>query len=282
MDEKSDVLRVVVSVVVYDTQSEELHRWARSLFDAALVCGEAVSAEMSFHILLLNNGGRDLSAFYESCLEASRHIGLNCRVELVEGHGNVGYGAAQNIGIEASQGRYQVMMNPDVVLERDALLSAIEFMEGRDDVVAVSPACVGGDGLKRYLCKRYPSVLDLALRGFAPAVVRGLFSHRLNSYEMSDLDQEHVEVDVPIVSGCCLFCRRSALDEVGGFDPRYFLYFEDFDLSLRLLTRGKLAYVPSVKIEHSGGNAAGKGVRHIAMFTRSAVRFFNTYGWKWF
>lgn len=78
-----------------------------------------------------------------------------------------------------------------------------------------------------------------------------------------------------------MLCKREVLSEVGGFDDRYFLYFEDFDLSLRLGKQGRLAYVPAMKIIHAGGNTASKGLRHILLFMRSAMRFFNQWGWRW-
>jgi GT2 family glycosyltransferase len=69
------------------------------------------------------------------------------------------------------------------------------------------------------------------------------------------------------------------LDAVEGFDPRYFLYFEDFDLSLRLSKVAPIAYVPAVRIVHHGGHAAAKGFAHIRWFATSARRFFSMHGW---
>ena len=60
------------------------------------------------------------------------------------------------------------------------------------------------------------------------------------------------------------------------------MYFEDFDLSLRIAPAHKVMYVPAVRIIHFGGDAAKKGRRHVGMFIRSAVTFFSHHGWKWF
>ncbi len=67
---------------------------------------------------------------------------------------------------------------------------------------------------------------------------------------------------------------------INGFRDDFFMYFEDFDLSLRIGGRGRLVCVPQVKIVHHGGNAADKGGTHIRMFLRSAVTFYSRYGWK--
>ncbi len=86
---------------------------------------------------------------------------------------------------------------------------------------------------------------------------------------------------VPVMSGCFMLLRRKAVDATGGFDPGFFLYFEDFDWSVRLNRVAGSAYVPAVRIVHHGGGAARKGWRHIAWFSRSATRFYRKHGWKW-
>ena len=72
-----------------------------------------------------------------------------------------------------------------------------------------------------------------------------------------------------------------AFDAVKGFDEDFFLYFEDYDLSLRLASRGHLSYQPAVRIVHHGGFAARKGWRHLRLFAASALRFFSRHGWRW-
>ena len=88
-------------------------------------------------------------------------------------------------------------------------------------------------------------------------------------------------VEVPLASGCFMLLRRAALQRVGGFSEAYFLYFEDFDLSLRLAGEGRLLFDPAVRIVHHGGYAAGKGLRHVWLFARSGRRFFHDHGWRW-
>jgi hypothetical protein len=83
------------------------------------------------------------------------------------------------------------------------------------------------------------------------------------------------------MSGCFMLARRKVVDATGGFDPDFFLYFEDFDWSVRLNRVAGSAYVPAVRIVHHGGGAARKGWRHIAWFAKSATRFYRKHGWKW-
>jgi GT2 family glycosyltransferase len=86
---------------------------------------------------------------------------------------------------------------------------------------------------------------------------------------------------VPIMSGACLLVKRKAIDATGGFDPRFFLYFEDYDWSVRLNKVTQTVYLPSFRALHHGGRAARKGLRHWSMFARSGVRFYRKHGWRW-
>ncbi len=211
-----------------------------------------------------------------------------CELRLLHGHGNIGYGAAHNLALrqrnpgDVSESRpaYHLLLNPDVEFDPDALAAGLAYLKGNPEAVLVSPAA-SRNGQPQYLCRRYPSLLLLFLRGFAPAFLRAPFAHRLAEYEMRDLPRDRPSSGVPIASGCCMLCRGDALGEVGGFDEGFFLYFEDFDLSLRLGQVGPLAHLPTMRIRHAGGGAAGKGLRHIILFCRSAWRFFHRHGWKW-
>ncbi|TVR62033.1 MAG: methyltransferase domain-containing protein [Candidatus Competibacteraceae bacterium] len=256
-------------------------------------------------LVVVDNGpGTD---WREPLQQLLREAALSATVELVSGQGNVGYGAGHNLallrvadalipnpehspsppvgegwdgGAERPPDAYHLILNPDVLLEEDALSEGLAFLNAHPEAGLVTPATWGNDGQRQYLCKAYPTVLDLALRGFAPAGLRRRFQTRLDRYELRDQTGDAVLWDPPIVSGCFMLARRAALEQVGGFRPEYFLYFEDFDLSLRLAAVTRLVYVPTVRIVHLGGHAARKGMRHIGMFLRAATRFFSRHGWR--
>jgi GT2 family glycosyltransferase len=201
-------------------------------------------------------------------------------IELVAGHGNVGYGRANNLVLPRLASDFHLVMNPDVEIDREALVRGLEVLRGDARSGLVAPDAYGDDGARQFLCKRYPSVWVLFLRGFAPAVLRRRFARRLADYEMRDVVAAEAIADVPLASGCFMLMRTALFRRVGGFDPRYFLYFEDYDLSVRVGREAGIAYVPAARIVHHGGEAARKGPRHVAWFLRSAWRFFSTHGWK--
>ncbi len=268
-----------VSIVTYRPDIELLAQTIGALA-AAIVEAERSLLLSGVSVALIDNTGPRES------MNAIRHaVGTAlaeaaAEVDYRHGQGNVGYGRAHNLALLASRSDFHLVLNPDVIVDRFALVEAIRFMRARGDVVLLAPAVSGPDGTPQFLAKRFPALLDLALRGFAPAFVRERFRTRLDRYELRDRVGDRPLDDVEVASGCCMFLRREAAKAVGGFDPSFFLYFEDFDLSLRLRRRGRIAFVPQVKIVHFGGFSARKGWRHIALFAGGAARFYRKHGWR--
>ncbi|KVO55713.1 glycosyltransferase family 2 protein [Burkholderia stagnalis] len=268
--------RLSVSVVVYRPDVAVL---AHTLESLGLAISETRKVRHGFDIdlFIIDNGGlpdigSTLAAF--DALEI-RHV-------IVSGQGNVGYGRGHNFAIERADSDYHLVLNPDINIERKALTRALEFWDAHPDVGLLTPRIDDGDGNLQYLCRRYPTVLDLLVRGFMPMRIRRSFSSRLSRYEMRDvINDRDVVWDPPIVSGCFMLFRTTLLKRLGGFDPRYFLYFEDYDLSLRTHEMARIAYVPFVRVAHYGGGASRKGIAHIRMFAASAFKFFNRFGWKY-
>lgn len=269
-----------ISVVTYAPDLGILGRTLSSLNEAL---SQARSAQLIGHVslYLVDNGpgmecGLKLRAFLET---ATDRCGSDS-AEIISGHGNVGYGKGHNLAILRSSADYHLVLNPDVILDPQAIGEAARFMTAHDDVGLITPAACGVDGQPQYLCKRYPAVTDLLLRGFAPRRIQDVFRSRLDCYEMKSRMLNGPVLDIPIASGSFMFLRRRVLEAVGSFSDAYFMYFEDFDLSIRISRASRIAYVPSVKIVHLGGNAAAKGWRHIAMFIRSLFTFYRRHGWK--
>jgi GT2 family glycosyltransferase len=265
-----------VSVVVFRPDMALLHRTLSSLAHAYAQL-LSIRAGSRLELFVVDNGGLpDISA----TIAALTQQGIGC--EIVSGHGNVGYGRGHNLAIERAASRYHLVLNPDIDVEPNALVNALAFFEHHPQAGLISPRIDDGEGHLQYLCRRYPTLLDLFVRGFLPANVRRLFANRLARYEMRDRINGHdVLWDPPIVSGCFMLFRTDVLKRLGGFDPRYFLYFEDYDLSLRTRELTRIAYAPMVRVLHHGGGAARKGSAHVRMFVSSAFKFYKRFGWKW-
>lgn len=205
---------------------------------------------------------------------------LEVELRLLHGQGNIGYGSAHNLLLKNIESDYHLLLNPDVVIDNKCLTSGITFMRENSGVVAASPFAEYENGDRQYLCKHNPSVLTFLIRGFFPAPLKKLFKAKLAAFEMRNLSDDEPNCDIQLISGCFMLCRSDAFKQVKGFDKNYFLYFEDFDLSLRLGKIGRIAYLPAMRIKHTGGHAAKKGAGHLRMFIKSGMRFFNTHGWR--
>jgi GT2 family glycosyltransferase len=269
-----------VSIVSFDPDLDLLSRALASLA-RAVDFAQANGRLGSCVVTVLDNGPEErFSSRLDELVDAAFAAAREVRAEVIHTGKNLGYGAANNIAIRASGANYHLILNPDVVLSEDAIERGLRFLDERQDVALVTPCAVGSDGERQYLCKRYPSLWTFFLRGLAPASLRRHFDRTLGEYEMREETRDRDYVGQFLASGCFMLVRRNALHAAGGFDPGYFMYFEDYDLSLRLARHGLLAFVPEVKIVHHGGNAAAKGRRHRAWFLRSAARFFNAHGWR--
>ena len=273
---------LTVSIVTYRTDAALLERCLAHL---ALAMGAAredrVVAQSA--LALIDNSEDAGNADVVMRLGRKYFGDSPTQLQFLHGHANVGYGVAHNLMLNGTGGDYQLVQNPDVELAPDALANAIRWLDANPDVVAAAPAVTRPDGTPDFLCKRYPAVLDLLLRGYAPRAVRRLFAQRLARYELRDVIDPASDAPVrgmPVMSGCCMLVRRKAIDATGGFDPAFFLYFEDYDWSVRLNKLGATAYLPAFRAVHHGGGAARKGWRHIGWFVRSAFRFYGKHGWR--
>ena len=267
-----------VSVVSYAPDPAVLHATLSTLQASVAI----LPATVQCSLVIVDNGPGEQRVLLETLLQPLRDSGRWLQIECLSGHGNVGYGRGHNLAWQRTHSDYHLVLNPDVQLQVDALAQALEFLQQHPDVGLLAPLAYDQHGQLLYLCKAYPSLAVLLVRGFAPAWLKRWFKPRLAAYELRErIGDQQVVRNIPLISGCFMLFRYPLLHQLGGFDPSYFLYFEDYDLSLRAAKHAQIAYVPQVRITHLGGHAARKGWRHIGLFFRSLVSFFNQHGWRW-
>ncbi len=268
-------MELSISIVSYAPDGRQLQATLASV-QAALDYAAFKAA-----VYIIDNGPAASEPVVEALLQ-NRPQSPGVSFIRISGHGNIGYGAGHNLAIRQTDTPYHLVLNPDVELRPNALNQALRFMHDHPQAGLLAPAVYTRNGALQYLCRRYPSMRVLALRGFAPHRWQQRHAPRLQHYEMRDvIGAEQIVWDIPLLSGCFMLLRRSVLQQTQGFDPRFFLYFEDYDLSIRAAAVARTVYVPQVRIVHHGGQAARKGWRHIGYFMRSARRFYHRYGWAW-
>ena len=285
-------MKLSISIVTYKNDLYALRETLASLESAFAMAKQYYPDLLCNFFLIDNEKGKPSEAALTQTLARMNRGTFNSFKSLGEGI-NLGYGGGHNLCLTetdftktdptSKDGDYHLILNPDVILDDDALWQGISFLEEEKDVVMLAPHAVNKNDKPLYLCKRYPSVFVLFMRGFFPKLLQKIFTQRLAHYEMQDLYQsEQSSKDVPLISGCCMLIRSQTFKKLNGFNEQFFLYFEDYDLSLRAKEKGLIAYNPEMLITHLGGFSAKKGFWHIKAFIKSATLFFNLHGWRWF
>ncbi|MBL8523735.1 MAG: glycosyltransferase family 2 protein [Betaproteobacteria bacterium] len=273
---------IAVSVVIFQPDVVWLERTLRSLAKALSFAHEAEEIGAA-RIYLVDNGAATRVSDSQSLLDGifqSSPPWLS--ITTIAGQGNRGYGAGNNLAFARdADADFLLVLNPDVDMDSAAIANGVRFLRADENCAMVTPVAAATDGSPLYLVKREPRVTTLLLRGFAPAFVQSWFAGRMADYERRSEGWDTALDDVRHASGCFMLMRRPAFDLAGGFDEEFFLYFEDFDLSLRISQSSRIARCPDCRILHDGGGASAKGLGHVWMFARSAVRFFNKHGWRW-
>jgi N-acetylglucosaminyl-diphospho-decaprenol L-rhamnosyltransferase len=176
-------------------------------------------------------------------------------VRVLRTGGNVGYGAAVNAGLADLGAGWALVANPDIRFEPGSVDELLAVAQRRPRAATVGPAIRTPDG------QLYPSARDLpSLRtGTGHAVLGWVWPSNPWTARYRREGEEPRERSAGWLSGACFLVDVEAFHSVGGFDPGYFMYFEDVDLGARLGERGWLhVYAPTAVVEHEGGHATSR------------------------
>jgi N-acetylglucosaminyl-diphospho-decaprenol L-rhamnosyltransferase len=193
-------------------------------------------------------------------------------VRVVRAPGNVGYARAANIGAASTKAPIVAVMNADTVLEPGTAGALVSRLEHESRLAACGPRIHNLDGSDYPGARTLPSIPVAIGHGLLGMWwPRNRFTVR---YRQLDADPEVPRL-VDWVSGAAIWLRRRALDDIGGWDERYFMYLEDTDLCWRLRTSGwEIAYEPAGVVVHvQGASASRRPYRMLLEHHRSAWRF---------
>lgn len=201
---------------------------------------------------------------------------------VLDGGGNVGYGAAANAGLRRSGSTWAVVANPDLVWSPGSLDALVAAGESHPEAGSLGPTLLNTDGTVYPSARAIPSLRQGIGHAVLGRVWRGNpWSAR---YKRAQEDTSLAARPAGWLSGACLLLRRDALDEVGGFDERYFMFFEDLDLGERLRDAGWVnLYVPDVRVTHvQGVSWKAKPERMIRAHHASARTYLHRRYHRWY
>jgi hypothetical protein len=251
---------------------------------------------LTVSLILYNNSRQEVLCIFDDLLNSSlplsvyirdhspRPLNIKIPVNLncyyVHDPSNPGFGRGHNLTLQTFRSLntdYYLLLNPDIRLNKGALERLCKYMDDHMHVSAVMPAVFSPDGCLQLLAKMLPRPEQLIARRFLPQNSR-LQQRLTKRYEVPAIAYKQ-PLWAPCLSGCCLLVRRSCWEAERGFDPRFFLYMEDFDLCRRLNRHGPTMVEPGAAVTHSHGRASYRWGKPLFWHMCSAWKYFQKWGW---
>lgn len=233
------------------------------------------SVAVSHEIIVVDNASHDGTA----AMLAAEFPQVRCIQSAI----NKGYAGGNNLGLAQAHGRYQMIMNPDILVDAGSIEGLVAYLDTHPTVGLVGPRLNNPDGSLQYTCYRFP-------RWWTPLFRRSLFGvlpwakKHISSYLMEEFDHASA-MPVDWLLGGALMARKEAIVDVGPLDEGFFLYFDDTDWCRRFWEKGwQVVSVSTVSMIHFHQRASRGGLlallrsRAARIHLRSGVRYF----WKYF
>lgn len=227
----------------------------RSLYEGDL--------HFTYDVVVVDNGSTDGS---QAMLRE-----LFPEVKIIQNDSNVGLGKASNQGIEATQGRYVMLLNNDTLVNGPSFNAMVEFLDANPKAGGVGGRLLNPDGSLQAGINKFPSLTE-----------EFLISTRLGNLiwpgypDRSGPDKAQA---VDWIGSACVLLRREALDQVGLLDESYFIYGDEADLQYRLKKAGwDIYYLPNVTTIHYGGRSMNRWSRRKMVYRGKMLFFQKNYG----
>lgn len=200
------------------------------------------------------------------------------KIKYIAAPHNPGYGAAHNLAVKKSienNIKYHLVVNPDIRFSSTELAKLINFMQQCSDVGLVMPRVIYPDGKVQHLCKLLPTPFNIFARRFMP---RSYIDKMNYDYTLQWTDY-NILMQAPYLSGSFMLFRVSDLQQIGSFDERFFMYFEDTDITRRFYRQAKAWFYPDATVTHEHNQESYRSLKMFWVHIQNMVRYFNKYGW---
>ena len=244
---------VTGSIVTYNNMST-IDETLKTLFE--------YTKDVKFKLYVVDNGSTDGTAEY---------IRDNYpEVELLVQKKNLGFGAGHNVVINMVDSKYHAVINPDIVLIENAIKKMCDYLDDNDDISLLSPMIRFPDGREQILGKRVPHLKYI----FASRLRRGDEPGKLLAeYAMLDRDISK-PTDIENATGCFMLFRTSVVKKIGGFDKRYFMYFEDADITREINKVSRAVYYPQAVVSHVWNRDSKTNFKLLAIHIHSMFKYY--------
>ncbi|MBL7141605.1 glycosyltransferase family 2 protein [Patescibacteria group bacterium] len=269
---------MVLSIIILNYNHKNLLKnCLKSLKEAGI--------KLDYQIIITDNNSNDNSQEFLSQIKISARSGFasgekDPDLKVILNNRNLGYAQANNQAIKMAHGKYVLILNPDVVVLPNSIERLIKYLQKNKKVGVVGPQLLNPNKTIQYSCYRFPKLITPAVRRTFLGKLPG-FKRELERYLMLGFDHQQTR-EVDWLIGACLMIKKEVLEEVGYFDERYFLYFEDVDLAKKVWQAGyKVVYVPKAQMIHFHRRLSADRSALVALFSKitwvhisSALKFF--------
>ncbi len=249
----------------------------RELLLACLTALRTSASGLALQVVIVDNASQDGSkealgtAAYEGC-------------DIIFNATNVGFGRANNQALALARGRYVLLLNTDAFVEADTLRKTIGYLDDHPRCGLLGVRLVGRDGVLQPCCRYFPTpwnefLVAVGWERFFPGTRR-----------VDDMSWDHASPrECDWVPGCYYLVRRQVIDEVGLFDPRFFLYYEEVDHCRAVKAAGwTVVFDPETTVVHIGGESARtvgaiseSGRQISALQIESALLYYRKHHGRW-
>lgn len=247
---------VTASIVTFNNMST-IDKTLHTLFE--------YTKDVKFKLYVVDNCSTDGTAEY---------IRKNFpEVELLVQDKNIGFGAGHNVVINKVNSDFHVIINPDIVFVENSIKIIKDFLDENQEIGLVSPVICFPDGRPQILGKRIPHLKYIFASRFRRSSQP---SKLLSEYAMLDCDLTK-STAIENATGCFMFFRTEILKRIGGFDERYFMYFEDADITREVNEISKAVYYPGTVVTHIWNRDSKSNLKLLIIHIHSMLKYY----WKW-
>ncbi len=263
---------ITASIVTHHTDPTELDRCASLVLQ---------SPEVS-HLYIIDNSRdhslRDTVEKIADRIRRSARVGdVSDRISYTHVE-NRGYGAGHNVAIRQSiesGAEAHLVLNADTRWEGDVITRMVDYMRANPDVGMMMPKVYYPDGDLQLTARCLPTPVDLLAKRFLP---KSMIGRRMARYMLVRADHDQI-INSPYLLGSFLLIRREALERVGIFDERFFMYPEDIDITRRIHRHYQTILYPEVSIIHQHAAASRRNMRMLRIHIINMCRYFCKWGW---
>jgi GT2 family glycosyltransferase len=222
--------------------------------------------KISYEIIIVDNEGDEI---LRNSLKSYKEV------KYIKSGSNLGFGGGNNLGVSKSLGEYILFLNPDTIVKKNSINKLLNFIKSDNTIGMVSPLLLNSKD--KPFSTQSKNELTPINALFSFSLLRKLFPNK-NIYNDPFFKKWDYKkpIEVEAVPGAALMIEKNLFNKVGGFDEKFFLYFEENDLSKRVRNLGfKLFVVPQAEVVHKVGQSTGKVKERDKIFKKSRRYFFR-------